>query len=162
MKSRDLEIERERYGNKSTKEEERYWKLCKLENNLTVEDEFHFLMVCPLFEIKLENILESIYKSFPVISQISLTEQFLWLMSQENVSCTNEIAKFITQSMKLRSEELEKMISPENVRLIRTTKKKNKKQQQQLQNPESKQELQTRHCNVLSVHILSDSIKVQN
>ena len=72
--------------------------------------------------------LESIYKSFPMVSQISLREQFLWLMSQENVNCTNEIAKFITQSMKLRPEELEKMISADNVRPIRTKKKKKKQQ----------------------------------
>ena len=64
---------------------------------------------------------EGIYKSFPMVSQISSREQFLWLMSQEN-----EIAKFITQSMKLRSEELKKIISPENVRPIRTAKKEEK------------------------------------
>ena len=83
--------------------------------------------------------LENIYKSFPVTSQISLREQFLWLMSQENANCTNEIAKFITQSMKLRSEELEKMTSPENVRPIRTTRnQERRKKQQQQQNPKSK------------------------
>ena len=69
--------------------------------------------------------LESIYKSFPMISQISLTEQFLWLMSQENVNSQTKSQNSL-HSMELRSEELEKMISPENVRLIRTTKKKNK------------------------------------
>ena len=73
---------------------------------------------------------ENINKSFPVISQISLREQFLWLMSQENVNCTNEIAKFITQSMKLRSEELEKMTSPENVRPIRTTRNQERRKKQ--------------------------------
>ena len=147
----DLEIERGRYGNKSTKAEERYCKLCKLENNLTVEDEFHFLMVLPLYRIKRENMPESTYKPFPVKSQYSLREQFLWLMSQENGNCINKIAKFITQSMKLKSEELDKMISLENVRPILTTTKRRKQQQQQ--NSKSKKELQTRHCNVLLVHI---------
>ena len=109
MSSHDLETERGRYDNKSTKAEERCYKLCKLENNLTVEDEFHFLMVCLLYRIKRENMSESIYKSFSMISQISLREQFLWLMSQENVNCTNKITKFITQSMKLRSDNINEM-----------------------------------------------------
>ena len=64
-----------------------------------------------------------------MISQISLREQFLWLMSQENVNWTNEIAKFITQSMKLRSEESEKMSGPsaqlkKEVKTTTTTKSK--------------------------------------
>ena len=58
-----------------------------------MEDEFHFLMVLPLYRIKRENMPESIYKSFPVKSQISLREQFLWLMSQGNVNCTNKNCK---------------------------------------------------------------------
>ena len=39
------------------------------------------------------------------------------------LTAQTKIAKFITQSRKLKSEELDKMISPENVRPIRTTKK---------------------------------------
>ena len=112
--------------NKSTKAEERYCKLCKLENSLTVEDEFNYLMVCPLYRIKRENMLEDTYKYFSVISQISLREQFLWLMSHENVNSTNEIAKFITQSMKLRSGELENIISPEMLGPSARQKKKKK------------------------------------
>ena len=114
----------------------------KLENSLSVEDEFHFLMVCPLYRIKRENMLENIYKSFPMILQISLREQFLWLMSQENVNCTKEIAKFITQSMKLRFEELEKMTSPENARPIRTT----RNQERRKNNNNNKIQKVNRNC----------------
>ena len=44
LSSHDLEIGKGRYSSKPTKEEE---GLCKLENNLVVEDEFHFFYGLP-------------------------------------------------------------------------------------------------------------------
>ena len=51
LSAHDLEIEKGRYDNKPIKAEERYCKFCKSNNNLIVEDEFHFLMICPLYQL---------------------------------------------------------------------------------------------------------------
>ena len=51
LSAHDVEIEKGRYNNKPIKAEERYCKFCKSNNNLTVEDEFHFLMICPLYQL---------------------------------------------------------------------------------------------------------------
>ena len=76
-------------------------------------------------------------------------------MSQENVNCSNGIEKFITQNMNLRSEELEKIISPENIRPIRTTKKTTAKKKQQHANKQTKtkQQQQNPKTNFLVAHL---------
>ena len=62
---------------------------------------------------------QNIYEVFPNIRKNSLKIQFLWLMSQENEKCTNDIAKFYTQSMTLRTEELDILLNLNNARTTR-------------------------------------------
>ena len=59
---------------------------------------------------------QNIYEVFPNIRQNSLKIQFLWLMSQENEKCTADIAKFVTQSMTLRTKELDILLNLNNAR----------------------------------------------
>ena len=47
LSSHDLEIERGRYGKKSTPPERRICEICNSPN--LIEDEYHFLMICPTF-----------------------------------------------------------------------------------------------------------------
>ena len=116
LSSHDLEIERGRYGHKSTSPEERCCKFCQSNGDLITEDEFHFLMVFPLYKSKREKLFQNIYEVFPNIRQDSLKIQFLWLMSQENEKCTTDIAKFVAQSMTLRTKELDILINLNNAR----------------------------------------------
>ena len=51
----DLEIETVRYGSKSIPPEQRICRICDLS---LLEDEFHFLMICP----KLSNLQNSLFK----------------------------------------------------------------------------------------------------
>ena len=71
-----------------------------------MEGEFHFLMICPTYGSKSKITLDTIYSSFPNVKVLDAKEQFIWLMSQD-VACTQEIAKFITQCIKLREKELD-------------------------------------------------------
>ena len=107
LSSNDLEIERGRYGRKPTKRVERYCKLCQTLNISIAEDEFHFLMICPTYESKRKIMPDNIYNSLPNVKVLDAKKQFILLMSQEDVACTQEIAKFITQCMKLREQELD-------------------------------------------------------
>ena len=61
-----------------------------------MEDEFHFLMIYPTYESKRKIMLDTIYSSFPNVKVLDTKEQFICLISQEDVACTQEIAKFIT------------------------------------------------------------------
>ena len=61
----DLEIEKGRYNNKPIKAEECYCKFCKSDNNLTEEDEFHFLMICPLYQLNRDFMMKQVCEFFP-------------------------------------------------------------------------------------------------
>ena len=79
----------------------------RLLNISIIEDEFNFLMICSTYESKRKIIPDTIYGSFPNVKVLDAKEQFIWLMSQEDVACTQEIAKFNAQCMKLREQELD-------------------------------------------------------
>ena len=84
LRAHDLKTVKGRYNNKPIKAEERYCKFCKSNNNLTVEDEFHFLMICPLYQINRDLMMKQVREFFPNLTQINLKQQFVWFMSQEN------------------------------------------------------------------------------
>ena len=123
LSAHDLEIEKGRYNNKPIKAEERYCKFCKSNNNLIVEDEFHFLMICPLYQLNRDLMIKQVYEFFPNLTETNLKQQFVWLMSQENERCTIELSKFIAISMDLRSKELESYRIDNNNRTSHTTRK---------------------------------------
>ena len=112
--SHDLETERGRYSNKSVKAEEHYCKFCKSNKILIVEDEFHFQMICPIYKTRRDSMIRKIDDYFPNFNHIGLSQQFIWLLSQEDDKCTKELSKFITQCMNSRSKELEKYIIGDN------------------------------------------------
>ena len=78
ISAHDLEIERGRY--KGLKAEERICRLCKSE----VEDEVHFLLKCPVLEIKRQPILDLISTKYRNFSRLDIQQKFLWLMSSED------------------------------------------------------------------------------
>ena len=72
LSSHDLEIKRGRYSNKSVKAKERYCKLCKLNNTLMVEDEFHFsIMVCLLlYKTRRDSMMRKISAYLPSFKEV--------------------------------------------------------------------------------------------
>ena len=107
LSSHDLEIERGRYGAKSTPPDERLCNLCNLNE---VEDELHFLMICPRYAHERNNVLNDIHRSFPSVANLQLRDKFIWLMSQENKSVTLKIAYFLKRANEIRINELESRI----------------------------------------------------
>ena len=89
LSSHDLEIERARYGAKSTPPDERLCGLCNLHE---VENEFHFLMICPRYAHERNYVLNDIHQSFPLVAYLQLRDNFILLMSQDNKSVTLKIA----------------------------------------------------------------------
>ena len=81
-----------------------------------MEDEFHFLMECPLYNSERTVLLNKIYEMFPCYEKLSLRDQIIWLMSQENEICINLIASLITQSMSRRTKTLDDLLNNSYVR----------------------------------------------
>ena len=91
-----LEIERGRYVNKNVSD-----RLCTMCDN--VEDEFHFVMICPLYNSIRCDLFNEINVLFPFISQYSLHEQFLFLMGFNDSKLHYIFSKFISDAFNIRS-----------------------------------------------------------
>ena len=94
--SHSLEIERGRYVGKL--EHERLCSECGI-----VENEFHFVMICPLYVELRNSFISKIMNIFPFLSDYSLYEQFIFFMgfNDKNLHCL--FARFVHDAMNVRS-----------------------------------------------------------
>ena len=69
-----------------------------------VEDEIHFIMIYPLYCEKREEMSPLTENKYPKVSQLSLKDKFVWLMSQEDNR--NILAKHSTISFEKRESFL--------------------------------------------------------
>lgn len=91
LSSHDLAIERGRYEN--TPRNERICKNCNLN---MVENEYHFLLVCPKYRELRQNFLKRYYCQWPTLNK------FDDLMSKTSKPVLMNLAKFLYFAMKLR------------------------------------------------------------
>ena len=94
LSAHKLEIETGRYNN--IPRDERKCKLCNLN---TVESEYHFLLICPIY--KDLRTKYSIRTNWPNLAK------FKNILSCQNTQVINNVARFLTDAMKLREEKLE-------------------------------------------------------
>ena len=81
-----------------------------------VEEEFHFLMICPFYKSERKSFLQYVYQVFPNLNQLNLQEQFVWLLGQEDETCTIKLASLVNRCMELRGNELDKLTVTESTR----------------------------------------------
>ena len=91
-----LEIERGRYVDKP--ECDRLCSVCKI-----VENEFHLVMVCPLYYDLRHEFLQIVNNMFPFLNQYSPYEQFLFFMGFNDCNLHCIFAKFIGRAFEIRS-----------------------------------------------------------
>lgn len=77
-----LQIETGRYSRPSTPLEDRKCTLCNLD---CIEDEKHFLQVCPLYSDLRTSILDSAYNTNNSFTDMSSEQQFTFLMSEPSL-----------------------------------------------------------------------------
>jgi hypothetical protein len=60
-----------------------------------VEDEFHFLLECPLYRQERNSFLQNIFNNCPNVCNLQPDMQFLWIMSAEDRFVCTETAKYV-------------------------------------------------------------------
>ena len=80
-------------------------RLCKLCNNGEVEDEFHFLIRCPLYKSLRENLYEAAYLSCNNFPNLDEMAKFIYLLSCES-DLIAKVAEFCFRAFHLRDSEL--------------------------------------------------------
>ena len=70
-------------------------------------------MICPFYKSERESFLQYVYQVFPNLNQLNLKEQFVWLLGQEDETCTIKLAN---RCMEQRGNELDKLTVTESTR----------------------------------------------
>ena len=63
------------------------------------EDEVHFLIKCPAYEDLRVGLFQFVSTSNSHFPNYDTGQKLMWLMSNDNMSCLHEVAKFINDSM---------------------------------------------------------------
>ena len=72
-----------------------------------VEDEFHFLMICPKFSNLRNSLFQDVNNINPNFRASVDADKFVWLMSQEDEQITLKLARFLKNATRIRNCELE-------------------------------------------------------
>ena len=97
VSAHQLRIERGRYervNNRMVPESDRICKYCSTNE---IEDEFHFVMRCPLYQQQ----RKSLFKNLS-LAKLSEKEIFIKLMSASDVALSSSFSKFITECFDIR------------------------------------------------------------
>ena len=92
-----LHVETGRWQNKPWAE--RTCKLCNLE---CVEDEFHFLCICDLYNVDRNNLFERVGTKNPEFSILPMEDKFIYLLRFEN----KEVAKYLELAFETRKTNI--------------------------------------------------------
>ena len=110
LSAHNLQIEIGRFGKNKTPRSERYCAYCKTLKKYVVEDEVHFLTVCPLFEQERQILFNNIYSLYPSTRLLNNENMFLWLLSQEDRECIHFLAKFCKRGFKKREKDIQNLL----------------------------------------------------
>mgnify|MGYP000373918025 CR=1 FL=1 len=104
MSAHDLAIEKERYKRPVVPRQDRVCKYCKNNLNLNVvEDEFHFLIVCPLLKEKRDYLFNAVQAECINFERMENTHKLQYLLNGED-DIIRSVAKFCFEGFKLRAE----------------------------------------------------------
>ena len=95
LSAHKLNIEKGRYTN-----ENRRNRLCTLCNTNDIEDEFHFILKCPLYDRLRKQYIKKYYYNRPSVYKL------IQLLSVQNIRELCNLGKFLSEANKLRSQVL--------------------------------------------------------
>jgi hypothetical protein len=101
LSSHKLKIETGRYIIKPKRllPEERICDMC---DSLDIEDEFHFLMKCKIYEKKRTELVEYISVHYPMFKELSDHHKFIWMMNILDEKIIQAVALFVHNSLNMR------------------------------------------------------------
>ena len=102
VSSHNLMIEKGRHYRPKLERHDRICPCCKL----TVEDECHFLTECPIYTNERNELYTTMRGSSRYFENMTNTDKFIFIMSNEDEFALQKLAKFIFISMKLRTDLL--------------------------------------------------------
>ena len=70
-------------------------RLCKFYNLIQVEDEMHFLTVCPLYKQEREILYRIAAKGSKHFPNLSNSNKFIWLLCNENRDLCLQLATYV-------------------------------------------------------------------
>ena len=98
----NLEIERGRYHKPASTPA--HLRLCK--DCESVEDELHFICVCPKYDSLREHLVSIVCNDNPNFVFLSVNDKFLYLMQALDPYVLTALAKFVFMSFKLHSIDM--------------------------------------------------------
>ena len=99
ISAHSLKIETNRYSKKHIERSERLCSNCSLGK---VEDELHFLLECPLYDIQRDDFFKDISNNCCNFINLNKSSKFLWLLTQENVTLMEKLGCYICDCFELR------------------------------------------------------------
>ena len=94
LSSHCLCIETGRHGSARLPRDERYCLFCNL---LEVEDEYHFILICPFYSSLRLKYISKYYYQHPSVYK------FISLMSTRKLKCIKQLARYIYEGFQLRN-----------------------------------------------------------
>ena len=105
VSSHSLNIEKGRHARPKIERSDRKCPFCKTE----VEDECHFITACPLYKKNRNELYSVIKKVCSNFDNLTDTQKLIYIMRSENPDIIKNIAKFISESMNIRKDKLNKI-----------------------------------------------------
>ena len=96
LSSHDLAVERGRYDDTNRND-----RICKFCNGSLIENEYHFLLVCPLYRELRQRYMKPYFCHWPTLNK------FDELMSKRNINTISNLSKFIYYAFKSRQLSLQ-------------------------------------------------------
>ena len=94
MSSHKLRIETGRYGQQRINRSERYCTIC---NTNDIEDEFHFVLICPAYNNLRKDLIKRYYVRKPSVSK------FIEMMTSHNKNILSNLGNYISKAFIIRN-----------------------------------------------------------
>ena len=98
--SHNLQIEK---GRHSIPYKEPCERICKYCPNKDIEDEKHFIMLCPLYTHLRNNLYEKVSLQYPIFSIYDIDEKFVWLLSNVDPKVMHLLGNYVSECFIKRS-----------------------------------------------------------
>jgi hypothetical protein len=100
LSAHNLQIEKDRYTSKDRLPPE--LRLCKHCDLNVCEDEFHFIIRCPMYNLLRQNLFAKISQMYPSFQGLADQDKFIWLMANVDPHILHLFTAYISACFSLR------------------------------------------------------------